>query len=88
RRSMKKPMSMGFSEWLAMSLLAVAILIGSLGAAFAYQRASPAILGTVEFAYVGFAVIWGIVFFAEVPDVLTLTGIAMITIAGAMSLRQ
>ncbi|MEL6931671.1 MAG: DMT family transporter [Pseudomonadota bacterium] len=80
--------SMGFSEWLAMSLLAVAILIGSLGAAFAYQRASPAILGTVEFAYVGFAVIWGIVFFAEVPDVLTLTGIAMITIAGAMSLRQ
>ncbi|MEM8776237.1 MAG: DMT family transporter [Pseudomonadota bacterium] len=80
--------SMGRAEWLSMFLLALAILIGSLGAAYAYQKASPSVLGSVEFAYVGFAVIWGVAFFAEIPDAITLLGIGMIIAAGMISLRQ
>ena len=79
---------MGEAEWLSMGLLATAILIGSVGAAIAYQKGPPAIVGTFDFAYVGFAVVWGLVFFAEVPDFLTIIGMTMIVVAGAMSLRQ
>lgn len=80
--------SMGGAEWLSMALLASAILIGSVGAAIAYQNGPPAVIGIFDFAYVGFAVIWGLVFFAEVPDGLTLGGIALIVMAGFMSIRQ
>ncbi|MEC5209731.1 drug/metabolite transporter (DMT)-like permease [Psychrobacter sp. PL15] len=80
--------NMGFVEWALMALLAVAILIGSVGAAIAYQKAPPAVIGTFDFAYVGFAILWGLVFFAEVPDMLSLIGIFLIVVAGFMSLRQ
>lgn len=80
--------AMGSSQWLAMVLLAVAILIGSIGAAFAYQRGPASIIGTFDFAYVGFAVLWGVVFFAEVPDAVSVTGMVLIVAAGLMSLRK
>ena len=80
--------AMGPAEWLSMALLACAILIGSVGAAVAYQNGPPAVVGTFDFAYVGFAVIWGIVFFAEIPDALSVLGIGLIVIAGVMSLRR
>lgn len=79
---------MGGSEWVSMGVLAIAILIGSVGAAIAYQNGPPSIIGTFDFAYVGFAILWGLVFFAEVPDLLSLAGIAFIVAAGIMSLRQ
>ncbi len=80
--------AMGPAEWLSMGLLACAILIGSVGAAIAYQNGPPSIIGTFDFAYVGFAVVWGIVFFAEIPDALSVLGIALIVLAGLMSLRR
>ena len=76
---------MGSGEWLAMALLAVAILVGSLGAAIAYQNAPSAIVGTFDFGYVGFAVVWGLIFFAEVPDLPSMAGMALIVIAGILS---
>lgn len=79
---------MASGEWLSMALLAAAIMIGSVGAAIAYQNGPPQIIGTFDFAYVGFALLWGMVFFAEVPDLLSLIGIALIVLAGIMSLRQ
>lgn len=79
---------MGVGEWAAMGLLATAILIGSVGAAIAYQNGPPSIIGTFDFAYVGFALLWGMVFFAEVPDFGSLAGMALIVAAGIMSLRQ
>ena len=79
---------MGNAEWLSISLLAIAILIGSVGAAIAYQYGRPTIIGTFDFAYVGFAVLWGFIFFAEVPDLLSIAGILMIVVAGVLSLRQ
>jgi hypothetical protein len=42
----------------------------------------------LDFAYVGFAVIWGIVFFSEVPDMVSTLGMALIVDAGVLSLRQ
>ena len=80
--------TMGRPEWTSMALLACAILVGSIGAAVAYQNGPPSVIGTFDFAYVGFALIWGFVFFSEVPDLLSLVGMAMIVVAGAMSLRQ
>ena len=78
---------MGASEWLSMALLAAAILIGSLSAAYAYQKAPPATVGTFDFAYVGFSVLWGLIFFAEIPDLPAAAGIALICVAGILSLR-
>ena len=79
---------MGSNEWLTMVLLAAAILIGSVGAAIAYQKGPPSIVGTFDFAYVGFAVLWGILFFQEIPDLVSVFGIALIVAAGVMSMRQ
>lgn len=80
--------AMGWAEWVSMGLLAGAILIGSIGAAIAYQNGPPAMIGSFDFAYVGFAVIWGIVFFSGVPDTISILGMALIVGAGVMSLRQ
>ena len=71
-----------------MDLLACAILIGSVGAAIAYQNGGLAVIGTFDFACVGFATIWGVVFFAEIPGALSLLGMALIVVAGILSLRQ
>jgi len=79
---------MGHAEWISMTLLAAAILIGSIGAAIAYQNGPPAMIGSFDFAYVGFAVIWGIVFFGETPDLIASIGMIMIVGAGVLSLRQ
>jgi drug/metabolite transporter (DMT)-like permease len=80
--------AMGQTEWLSMGLLAAAILIGSIGAAIAYQNGPPAMIGTFDFAYVGFAVVWGMAFFAEVPDMTSTLGMILIVGAGILSLRQ
>ena len=80
--------AMGSSQWLSMSLLAVAILIGSIGAAIAYQNGPSSVIGIFDFAYVGFAALWGILLFTEIPDVISVTGTVLIVTAGVMSLRQ
>ena len=79
---------MAAADWFAMGLLAAAILIGSVGTAIAYQNGPPSIIGTFDFAYVGFALVWGLIIFGEVPDMLSLAGMGLIVIAGSLSLRQ
>lgn len=80
--------SMGTSEWISIGLMAVALLIGSVGAAIAYQKAPSAKIGVFDFCYVGFALIWGFLFFAEQPDAVSVIGMALIVVAGVLSLRQ
>lgn len=80
--------AMGPPEWISMTLLAIAIVVGSIGAAIAYQNGPPSMIGAFDFAYVGFAVIWGLIFFAEVPDLTSTLGIFLIVGAGILSLRQ
>ena len=74
--------------WRVMGILAVAILIGSLGAAYAYQKGPAAVVGTFDFAYVGFSALWGWLIFLERPDALSSAGIALIVLAGLMALRR
>jgi drug/metabolite transporter (DMT)-like permease len=79
---------MWLDEWRVMAILASAIVIGSIGAAMAYQNGPSSIVATFDFAYVGFAVIWGFVLFAEVPGPQASIGIIMIVTAGTIATRQ
>ena len=80
--------TMGTAEWLTMALLAAAAIIGSVGAAIAYQVGPPATVAIFDFTYVGFAALWGVLFFAEVLDRVTLTGMALIIVAGVLAVRR
>ena len=71
-----------------MALLAVAALVGSVGAAIAYQIAPPATVATFDFSYLGFAALWGMLFFAETLDGVTIIGIVMIVVAGVLAVRR
>lgn len=75
-------------DWLVMGCMAAAVLIGSIGAAIAYQAGPSSIVSTYDFAYLAFAALWGIVFFAEVPDMVSAAGIALIAAAGILAVRR
>ena len=66
--------------------LAVATLIGSVGAAIAYQNGPPAMVAALDYSYLVFSLIWAVLFFGERPDLLTLAGIAVIAGAGILAL--
>ncbi|MDA8587242.1 DMT family transporter [Rhodobacteraceae bacterium] len=80
--------AMKFEDWQTTAILASLILVASVGTAVAYQAAPASTVGTFDFAYVGFALIWGALFFGERPDNLALAGIALIVIAGVLAVRR
>jgi drug/metabolite transporter (DMT)-like permease len=83
------------SPWIAMSswtmiiivLLGILLVAESIWVAKAYQIAPAAIIGTFDYSYLVFAVFWGFVFFADVPDMLTVLGIGLILAAGWLVVR-
>jgi len=79
---------LGTREWIAIAVLAVSILIGSIGAAYAYQNGAPATIASFDFAYVAFAVLWGAVLFQEVPTAIGAIGLFLIVIAGVLAVRS
>ncbi|MGX1305626.1 drug/metabolite transporter (DMT)-like permease [Amorphus suaedae] len=79
---------MGGMEWGAMAILTAAIIIGSVGAAIAYQLGRPSVIASYDFAYVGFAAVWGAIFFGELPDAQAAVGIALIVCAGLLAVRR
>jgi len=68
--------------------LAVFILIGSVGAAVAYQMGPPGTVAAFDYSYLVFSLIWGAVFFSEVPGAVALVGIAAIAVAGLLALPR
>lgn len=80
--------SMGPEEWRTIAILAGLILVASVGTAVAYQAAPASTVGTFDFAYVGFALVWGALFFAERPDNIALVGIILIIAAGVLAVRR
>ena len=80
--------SMDGKEWLAMFILAGAVLLGSVLSAIAYQSGPSALVSTFDFSYLAFAAIWGLLFFAEVPDAITAIGIVVIALAGILAVRR
>lgn len=80
--------AMGAREWVVIGVLSIAILIGSIGAAYAYQNGEPATIATFDFAYVAFAVFWGVILFHDVPDKTGTLGILLIVMAGVLAVRS
>ncbi len=79
---------MGIQEWMMMGGLAIAIIIGSIAAAIAYQAGPSSVVAPYDFFYVGFATVWGILFFDEIPDAITATGMGLIVAAGVLSVKR
>lgn len=75
---------MGAREWGLMALLGVLSAAFFLGVARAYQIAPPQIIATFDYGYLVSAALWGLVFFAERPDGLTVAGMVLITLAGLL----
>jgi drug/metabolite transporter (DMT)-like permease len=76
--------AMGPREWGIMALLGALSAAYFLGVARAYQIAAPSIVATFDYAYLVSAALWGFVFFAETPDLLTIGGMILITAAGLL----
>ncbi len=78
----------GASQWLAFFVLALVIVIGSWLAAVAYQKGTPSVVAIFDYAYLIFSAVWGGLLFAEKPDAVTLSGMALIAIAGYFAVRS
>ena len=74
-------------DWGIVALLGLITATFTILVARAYQIAPPHIIGTFDYAYVGFAVLWGVVLFSETPDTQTLGGMAMVIGAGLLVAR-
>jgi len=79
---------MWIDEWRIMAILAIATIVGSVGAAIAYQSGPSSIIATFDFSYVAFAVVWGVLLFGEVPDPVTIIGILLIVSGGMLAVRK
>lgn len=75
---------MGTREWGLMALIGALSAAYFVGVARAYQIAPPQIIATFDYAYLVSAALWGFLFFAETPDLLTVVGMALITAAGLL----
>lgn len=71
------------ADWAVILFLAVLMTGVSIGVAHAYKSPQPAVIATLEYAYMIFAIFWGFVFFSEVPDLWTILGMALIATGGA-----
>lgn len=69
-----------------MVVLAAAIIVGSVGAALAYQKGPPAIIAAFDYSYLVFSLVWGVLFFSEFPQWVSLLGVAAIAISGVLAL--
>ena len=67
-------------------ILAVTSIVGSIGAAIAYQNGPPATIAAFDYTYLVFSLIWGLLFFSEMPEWVALIGIVLIFLAGILSL--
>ena len=67
-----------------MALLALLMVVFGTGVAMAYQIAPAALIGTFDYTYVVFAVVWGYVLFAERPDAAAVVGLVLIAAAGVL----
>ena len=79
-------LTVGTREVAVLIGLAVLMFIGSVGAAFAYQRGDPATVATLDYFYLAFSLLWGLWLFSELPDARSLFGVGLIATAGIIRL--
>lgn len=79
---------MGMAAWQLILLLVIMMLGIGIGLAAAYQCAAPAVVASFDYSYLIFATLLGYLFFAEVPDVMTMAGMGLIAGAGFISIAK
>lgn len=70
--------------WVILALSVLMLGIG-VGLARAYKSPEPQIIAVFDYSFLIFAAFWGYVFFGEVPDTMTCSGMALIALAGAIA---
>ncbi|MEL7140133.1 MAG: DMT family transporter [Pseudomonadota bacterium] len=60
-------------------------LFGNIALSKAYQTAEPAWLAPFDYTYLAYVVLWSFVLFGEVPDGMSLVGLALIAAAGIVT---
>jgi drug/metabolite transporter (DMT)-like permease len=83
-----------FGPWAALNtklmviiaILAATGVIGSVGAAIAYQKGPPTTIAAFDYSYLVFSAMWGVVFFAETLNWVAIAGILAITLGGLLAL--
>ena len=68
--------------------LAALVMIGSVGAAIAYQNGPPSTIAAFDYLYLVFSLMWGGLFFGELPGALSLLGIAIVFGAGLLAVMR
>jgi len=75
-----QPMTAG--DWAVLAVLCVLMIGVAIGVAAAYKSPQPAVIATLEYCYMIFAIFWGFVFFGEQPDLWTVLGMVLIAAGG------
>jgi drug/metabolite transporter (DMT)-like permease len=73
------------SAWGLLILLGLLLAIITVAVACAYQLAPAPLIGVFDNGYLVFAVVWGVVFFADMPDRADLAGILLIGCAALLA---
>lgn len=76
------------TDWAVLALLAVFTVTIGMMLAGAYKIAPPATVATFEYSYLVFVALWDILFFGLAPTPHSLTGMAMIVLAGLLVMRR
>ena len=79
---------MWIEDWRAMAILAITIMVGSIGTAIAHQSGPSSIIATFDISYVPFAVVLGMLLFGEIPDAMTTIGILLVVSGGILAVRN
>lgn len=85
-----------FGQWQPVDLLlagtvvvlAVLVLIGSVRAAIAYQKGPPSTVAAFDYSFLVFSIMWGVIFFTEVPGAVAVVGIVLIVVAGIVAFSR
>lgn len=72
--------------WLAVAVMGACSGVGHLLLLQAYTHATPSVVSPFLYSQIGFAMLMGWLFFGQVPDTLSLAGIAVIAVCGFVNI--
>lgn len=80
--------AMGQGDWWIMIVLAVLMVVVSIGLAKAYQVGETSVIGAFDYTYLIFAIAWGALLFNEMLNGRTATGLVLILLSGFIVLKK
>ena len=78
---------LALEDWALAGLLGALLALVAVAVAAAYRLAPTPLIGVFDTSYLGFAMLWGVVFFAEIPGPHALLGIALIGLGALLATR-